>query len=384
MDKTRQQFLQAVERGIHGEKTVWTEAVDVDGLYALANHHRLLPLIYDTAPAEGYRTQAVQAMAVQAMKTADFLKLYGALEQAGLHPLVVKGLICRSLYPNPDVRPSSDEDVLIPGAEFARCVETMQGLGMVAQREDGYEVPLRRPDGPLYIELHRQLFPPDDAFGDMNRFFENAFDRAVVLSVEGQTVRTLCPTDFLLYLICHALKHFVAGGVGIRQMCDIALFAQKYGREIDYDYVLARCQAVRGERFAVAVFAIAEQYLGFDREQAGLTARWRAIPTDSAGLLADTLEAGIYGQDRRHSANMTNEALAAHNRGRGGRPLGKALFPGMEVLKNRFPYLRKYPWLLPAAWTFRLVDYLRKGRTGRDWKMGQARIQLLRDYGILD
>jgi hypothetical protein len=45
---------------------------------------------------------------------------------------------------------------------------------------DAFEVPYRKAGSPLYIELHKQLFAPEsDAYADLNRFFEGAFERTV-------------------------------------------------------------------------------------------------------------------------------------------------------------------------------------------------------------
>lgn len=36
----------------------------------------------------------------------------------------------------------------------------------------------------------------------------------------------LAPTDHLLCLLCHAYKHFLYAGFGIRHVCDIGIFAE--------------------------------------------------------------------------------------------------------------------------------------------------------------
>ena len=58
---------------------------------------------------------------MQSRKTGEFLQLYQKLAEAGLTPLVVKGLVCRSLYREPDYRASGDEDILIPAEQFPEC-----------------------------------------------------------------------------------------------------------------------------------------------------------------------------------------------------------------------------------------------------------------------
>lgn len=105
-----------------------------------------------------------------------------------------------------------------------------------------YEVPYRKAGSPLYIELHKHLFPPEsDAYGDLNRFFEGIFDRAVAEDIQGNTVYTMDHTDHLFYLICHSFKHYLHSGFGIRQVCDIIMYANEYGTRIDWMRVLQNC-----------------------------------------------------------------------------------------------------------------------------------------------
>src|SRR5699024_10745344 len=100
---------------------------------------------------------------IQRRKTEEFLQLYAKLTAEGLTPVVVKGIVCRNLYREPDYRCSGDEDVLIPGEQFEKCHELFLNNGMNQMdptmniREEG-EVLYYRLGGALHIELHKVLF----------------------------------------------------------------------------------------------------------------------------------------------------------------------------------------------------------------------------------
>lgn len=61
----------------------------------------------------------MQSIFQQVSRTALFLSDEKELAQLGVQPLVMKGIVCRNLYPKPDLRPSGDEDLLIPEKDFA-------------------------------------------------------------------------------------------------------------------------------------------------------------------------------------------------------------------------------------------------------------------------
>ena len=372
-------------------------------IMALSREHQVLPMVYEAACGlPGFQGTALQGAVrqnvyrdvfFQTRKTEEFLLLYRKLREAGVAPLVVKGIICRNLYPKPDQRPSSDEDVLITPEEFGVCHEVLTAFGMEAGEdpesfEKRYEIPYRKKSSPLYIELHKSLFPKEnDAYSQLNDYFDGVHGRAMEETVGGEKILTLCPTDHLFYLICHAFKHFLHGGFGIRQVCDIVLFAGHYGDRIDWDQLLENCQQIRADRFAEALFVIGQKHLELE------VARPEAWKTgiDEKAMLEDLLSSGIYGcadMDRKHSSNITLNALARQNRGKEiGGGVVKSLFPAAASLEGRYPYLKKHPWLLPVAWGSRIFRFaVRGGSDGaaKALRIGNERIELMKQYGILD
>ncbi len=368
----------------------------------------MLPLVFETVHAlpelkdspllRQYKTAVIRQVMVQTRKTADFLALLKTLAEDGIRPLVVKGILCRELYPRPDHRSSSDEDLLLAPGEFAVCHRALTAAGLRpagnADPSASYEIPYRQDGGVLYLEVHTSLFPPESAsYGDLNRFFRNASQRSVVRTIHGTEVHTLGYTDHLFYLICHAWKHFLHSGFGIRQVCDIVLFASAYGKDIDWKKIEANCRKIRAFLFAAAIFRIGRNYLDFDPDTAAMPDIWRNALIDEGAMLQDLLSGGVYGSSslsRQHSSTITLEAVAAQKQGRTGSGALASLFPAADKLQGRYPYLKERPWLLPAAWASRIGGYCReilenpRSSAGESLEIGRQRLELLKQYGILD
>ena len=397
-------FLRAIGAALKNEplreKNISQE--ELQGVLQMAEIHQVLPMVFEAvygcADADPrmlgyYRLRSMQLVAIQAQKTADFMPLLEELRSTGAKPLVVKGLVCRNLYPKPDFRMSTDEDLLIEPEKSDICHEVLTKLGLQTRNpeSDDYELGYHRPDSYQYIELHRSLFPHEsDAYGDLNRFFADVHSRAV----EQNGIMTLAPTDHMLYLILHAFKHFLHSGFGIRQVCDMTLYANAYGSQIDWKWVLECCRQVRAEKFAAAMFRIGRKYLNLSLEKSRYPLQWQAILVDENPLLEDILGAGVYGSSdmsRKHSSRMTLEAVSAQNRGEAGsNGLLKSLFPTAQELEGRYPYLKDKPMLLPVAWTDRLVNYYRElaktraNSPAESIRIGNERIDLLKQYDILE
>ena len=410
MDTTFKHFLEILKAALDGRQApshLEIQPGEWESLFKMAGIHKVLPLFYEAVYAMPslpsppvIRRQVRQQVMMQTLRTGEFLQLNQALQAAGIKPLVVKGIICRNLYPKPDYRQSSDEDLLIPEGQFDACHQVMADFGMQTAADDAemasaYEIPYRKAGSPLYIELHKHLFPPEsEAYGHMNRFFEGVFDRAIPEEIQGNTVYTMAPTDHLVYLICHAFKHFLHSGFGIRQVCDIVLYANAYGSRINWMQVLESCKEIRADKFAAAMFQIGSKYLVFDPEKACWPDVWQRIAVDEQPMLEDLLSAGIYGgadRNRQHSSTITLDAVAAQKQGRKAKNAVLAsAFPPASKLECRYPYLKKHPDLLPIAWCSRLWTYSRETKSTQNsnaaeaLKIGSERIELMKKYGILE
>lgn len=321
MQHTQQLFLEALKAALKNEQVEWNnklEAQEWMDLFRMAEVHQILPMIYEAvyrSPAAGQadpqilapaKAQMVRTVIMQTQKTGEFEPLYGYLRESGICPLVVKGIVCRNIYPNPDYRISGDEDLLIRPEDFRKCHDLLHKYGMQTSEQDMdaeelesvYEVPYGKKGSLIYIELHKSLFPPEsEAYGDLNRFFANVHEDAIDIRIDG--------TDMLM----------------------------------------------------------------------------------------DLLDSGIYGNanmSRKHSSNMTLDAVAADKNGKkAGNTVLKSLFPSAKKLEGRYPYLKKHPILLPIAWTDRILKYRKETVAGGDnaaadsVKIGNQRIELMKKYGII-
>ena len=373
---------------------------DADGqkLMKLAQEHKVLPLLVDALSPEGLtgpelKRLARSQMVRQTIRTQEFFTLYEKMEQEGLYPLVTKGIVCRSLYPRGDLRPSSDEDLLVTDGEFDRCCDFLRREGfepLAEKTPDAGEIGWRNEKTGLFLELHRRLFDGNiQENSHMEGLFSRAAETAVSYPVEGtRTVRSMEPGLHLSYLVLHAYKHFLHSGFGIRQVADIGLWAKRYGAEIDWQALCDDWSACRAERFAAAVFSIAADALGIPLE---LPARLKMAPEEWEPLLLDVLCGGVYGSadlDRLHSAAMTLQAAktgkASHRTG-----ILRSLFPNRAAMAGKYAYVEKYPALLPLAWGQRIVGYLAEGRKNRTsaqvtLDIGKQRIGLLKLYDVVD
>lgn len=395
---TERQFLHIAKAAVSGGELP-AESVDWPAVFALAGQQKLLPIVFEAvrktpAAAENaalfaaVKQQVIAQVLHQTVRASAFAALYQTLRAAGLHPVVVKGQLCSRLYPLKDHRISADDDLLIPDGEFLACHEQLLANGLTTdtpadELASADEVPYTKKGSPLYIELHRRLFDSsEDAHDELNGFFTD------LTPAEIDGFLAMPPHEHLLYLLLHAYKHFVRSGIGLRQFCDIGLWARAYHGEIDWQRLHEQCESVHAATFAAAAFRIARDDLGIEFD---LPAPW-SDAVDVEPLLHDSLCGGAYGSNdltRLHSSTVTLNAVKASRTGEKSGVL-RTVFPKREYLERNYPYLKKHPYLLPVAWVQRLAHYAGEKKTGTDnsasgsIKLAKERIELMKRYDIMD
>lgn len=389
-----------------GEKTAQTEeALSPEqwrNLYELAGVHKLIPVVFETlwntpgfcggeqALFAAWKRDALLQSMDQTRRTRKLLEVTEALRTADIVYAVVKGAVCRQLYHWPDLRPSGDEDLLIPANEREKSRKVLMRCGLKhvsLQQEEDVEHWVDAQTG-LHIELHSCCFSTGwekETF--LNAYFESCLQETVPLMLEQGSIMTLRPTENIFFLIAHALKHFITGGFGVRTWADILSYCEKNGESIDRTRLWTLLEEIHGAAFFRALLRLGKVWLGFE------TAPWGCLSSDSSDdndLLSDMLAAGIYGQtsmDRRHSGALSLQLAQGEKE---KTSLRLALFPPANKIAGRYPILNKVSVLLPAIWMHRIGVYvwelLRDKGSGNSpaatVSLGKKRTEMMKKYGI--
>lgn len=409
MDFQIKKFCELVKNIIYpNEECQLQGEVDWSYLVQLAKEHNLLALFVEGASKhysfisrpeyEKEMNESIAIVSAQVRRTSAFLKLYEAFVEADLHPIVMKGLICRELYGTlGDHRPSGDEDILIRPSEYEQAKSILIANGYISEIEKESESQIDRlqevsfihPKERLHIELH--LNPMGRETEDrarMSDYFANVFENYREVEIQGVPVRTMNHQDHLTFLILHAFKHFTLGGFGIRQMLDILLYQQQYGEEIDFKQLDKTLCEFKASAFWSDMIHIGNQYLGFE-----LTAMYEPNCPDE--LLDDMVQSGAFGnksQAEITAGRATMRASANYLKNKSSNMfvvVWRSIFPSKVYMLDQAPYLLKKPWLLPFAWFRRWCRFVNRSKgananlTVESMKISQRRMKVLKKYDLV-
>ncbi len=387
-------FLKLFSEYVTGEYKK-TEPLDAERLYKVIEksyYHKLIPIISSALIKSGavlpesgicnaLKFDSARQVYIQTIKTRKFLEVYELMLEAGAKPVCIKGIICRAYYPDSDFRASSDEDIVVYDNDYRICAEILENAGFIKSDEQLSETSYIHEISGLKIEIHKSIFPEQGVYTKFNSLLGNMSENCNTIIYENS--KLICPSadKHMLYLILHSFKHFINSGVGIRQVCDIAIFANK--NEINWAEIFDKCSQVGASGFLNGILIIGGKYFGMELSEVKESVPSFNEKLNVDKLLDDIISGGIYGSnsiDRLHSGTITmNKYRASMNDEK-----VSALFPPMKKMQRKFPFLVKYPVLLPIAWLMRLALYTASEHdSSATLEIGKKRVELMKELNII-
>lgn len=151
-----------------------------------------------------------------------------SLEAQSIHPVLLKGQGVGSYYNEPLLRESGDIDLYVGKGKYREAFETLRASLKVVQEavfEENEKHSHLIVDG-IPMELHQ--------FSDvLPRKYDSVYQKIsdsclagnhVMVNIGGVDVRTPEPTFNAFFIFNHLWRHFIAVGVGFRQICDWTVF----------------------------------------------------------------------------------------------------------------------------------------------------------------
>lgn len=178
----------------------------------------------------------------------------------------VKGQVAAQWYNNPLLRQSGDIDIYVPHDYFGKTQQFIYDRYHVEMKMDIFRKHVEFVINGVMFELHRDLVQ----FSNRNkqRTWEKLLtnDEGLYIKVDGIRVKTLSPTLNVLYIFIHLFLHLIQSGVGLRQVCDLAMCMNYYKKEIDKKLLDNYLTELGLKKAFLSVGTILVEYLGTPKE----------------------------------------------------------------------------------------------------------------------
>lgn len=230
------------------------------------------------------------------------ISLYGKLRSLGLHPVLMKGQAFALNYPNPQHRGCGDIDLYFKQQDDCeKAIEWAIRVGGHAHQgnESAWEhkhfaVDLKG----FEVELHYQMCRFENH--RLQQRLQNIIDHEFAandpyyVQIEGEAIETVPPTLSVLHQLMHITRHLLEAGVGIRQICDLAVYVDRHCDEINADVLRQYVEELQLDEVAGALGYILVEMLGLKKEKWTL-----GIVADHAGfIIREIFDGGNFGHQR--------------------------------------------------------------------------------------
>lgn len=245
-----------------------------------ADRQKTRGLVYDLLLRSGCRVPAEDAARMQQLlyrilnthrKLNDAIaRVVSALQEAGIPCVLLKGQGVARYYPNPLLRECGDIDLYVGPERLDEAIRVVLPFADDPSRNKKTNKHFSFHIGEAEIELHWETIE----FGqkEYERFFrtleaEGLRQDTLSMDFNGIAVPTPGDTFNALYLFCHAWHHFAGLGIGLRQLCDWALFLHREQDSIDREVLLDHLEKLHLLKVWQVFGCIAVRDLGLPREE---------------------------------------------------------------------------------------------------------------------
>lgn len=365
MGKESRLLIEALRRGVTGANIVALTDADMEGVFKLAQAHRVTALVWEgikdlPAVCEAMPEQVKNVFSAAYLQTIyadaqlEYVRqaLHEKLQSAHVDHVFLKGSRLKYDYPIPALRTMCDMDILVHTRDYGKITEIAKALGGEGYYGDGNHHNFKFP-GNVLAEFHPNLVHPGTILGtELNPGWQYA-----VKAADGAWEMT--PEGMYLHTMGHLAEHFLHGGVGVRFVLDVWILRNR-SKPANWEFVAAELDRMRLLDFAKKIEALAEFWFGAGERTALLDELEEYI-----------LTSGVHGVRKRA---MLNAVSLSRGGNRASALFQKAFYPRRE-LETRYPWVEGKPLLLPVAWCARAWGAVTKrGHLIRNWNKGTGEV----------
>lgn len=285
----------------------------------------------------------------------EHAEIHELMEHAGIPYVGMKGYASASYYPEPMLRTMGDVDILVSPADVSKVSDILQRNGFCLEEDSDSDCHL------AFIRNQYDVFStwevhwkpngiPIGKIGErIEEYLSDIISDAQKQQIDGGTY--MVPTAFHhgLIMLLHVAEHLINTGVGLRHLCDWAVFVAKFSDDEFCSMFEDKLKAVGLWRFAQLLTQLSIKYLRCPAKS------WCGVGDDVylESMMVDIVDGGNFGVKDQ---NRINQAKLMTNAGKGrvdDTSLLKQLFLTMnEKARRGMPVTEKVPILLPVGWIY--------------------------------
>ena len=372
MNNAQKQFVDILSASIRGKAADKIyDNVDWDEVIDLANKHKVEGIVYLALRKSNLvskvgekRVNLLKQKAAitgigQSRHISGLSTVLNKITEENIPLIVLKGLVVRDFYPQPDQRTMSDADILVHKDDVEKVKQLLIDMGYIflEDHKASHHIALVHHKYPV-VELHWNLFKRDGFSNELEHYERLIWKRAIKVNVGETEVLSLSYEDLALHLCMHMAAHLASTGFGVRQLCDLVLLVEKKGEEIDWNSFIMKARMYGFEKFNLIMFLLCKElfYMEVPKE---LEVKSVNNKKYLSALIDEIFEAGVHGKKEMSNQFATQVAFNFEDKDSNA-TLGaikryfRFIFPRIDDMSDKYSYAKKFKILAPIAWIHHL------------------------------
>lgn len=233
------------------------------------------------------------------------------LTAVGIRPILLKGQAYARAYPDPTLRHCGDIDLYVGEENYRNAYLAVKRFGWQGDEKFIPDVKHYGCDyNKVHVELHRvaAILPKCSADRSFRQWsHEQLKPGRRSLSIQGEEINVPTPLFDVIFVFNHLYHHFIAGGIGLRQVCDWVMQLHHHRDAVD-TAELERLLKEFGLKRAWSLFTpIAVELLGLPADECPLySPRHRRMSNHILGFI---LREGNFGRAKQKQSRRPKAYL---------------------------------------------------------------------------
>lgn len=288
-------------------------------------------------------------------------ELHSLMCSNGIEYSVLKGLASAYYYPDASLRDMGDVDFLVGEADYEKAKSAVLGIGFNidhGDEKDSIHIAYKRMPRSIW-EQHRSINGiPDTATGKLiKKETDRIIETSVTITAEGATCRIPDAFHHGLIMLLHLIAHMTSEGIGLRHLCDWAVFAESIENDEFSELFEKKLKNFGLWRFAQIMTLTSQQYLGISHKE---WAQNETIDKEHLeNVMTDILNGGNFG---KKDSNRYREIKYISNRGEKTVDNKNIVSQAFGTLNRKvyhdYRRIERYRFLLPVGWAAEGGKYL--------------------------
>lgn len=280
---------------------------------------------------------------------------------------ILKGTSLSACYSQSEVRPLGDIDLLVRPEDAERTGQLLCEQGYRPGNAD-HPFHLDFCGRGAVIEMHWQVsnFPDSKGGRIVKEIMQSALESTDRASLDGHCFPVLKPLHQALSLLLHMERHMTIGGIGLRQLCDWAMFVNSVDAAVFEDQILPEIERCGLQQFAKVLTATCIKCLSMP----AVKAPWCREITEGMcnAMMEEIFRGGSMGK-ASEGKGVSSMLVDRGNDGKQRSALMLMLRNLTELANMHFPITEKWPVLLPFFWIYLPLRYWIRSLQGKRIKV---------------